>query len=285
MLGLAAAMLGAGSVLGIDIDPKAITLAKKNAETVSWAHYPHPLPQPWAELLPFGWWLTCLLNLISQLDLAEETDWLLADMAQLSRHRETPSNRAPPPQPLDTIVMNPPFGTRRKGIDAVFLRHAIRSVRQGGAVYSLHKSTTRAHLFQLGVDMGARPELLAELRFDIPKMYDFHTQDSQDVAVDLLRFEAGGLLAGVDVPVPEYVPDGEELEEWEKNGGRRRDRKKDGGGGGGGGGRGGGRGRGGSRGKGGGHHSSVAGAAKKGGGRGSRGKGKGKGREGRGGSR
>ena len=98
MLGLAAAMLGAGSVLGVDIDPKAITLAKKNAETVSWAHYPRPLPQPWAELLPFGWWLTCLLNLLSQLDLAEETDWLLADMAQIARHRETPSNRAPPPQ-------------------------------------------------------------------------------------------------------------------------------------------------------------------------------------------
>jgi hypothetical protein len=47
----------------------------------------------------------------------------------------------------DTVIMNPPFGTRRKGADVDFLRAATRLVRGGGgAVYSLHKSSTRAHL-------------------------------------------------------------------------------------------------------------------------------------------
>ncbi len=40
--------------------------------------------------------------------------------------------------------MNPPFGTRRKGADAAFLRAAFRLAT--GSVYSLHKSSTRAYL-------------------------------------------------------------------------------------------------------------------------------------------
>ena len=40
--------------------------------------------------------------------------------------------------------MNPPFGTRRKGADLAFLRAALRLAR--GSVYSLHKSSTRAHV-------------------------------------------------------------------------------------------------------------------------------------------
>ena len=40
--------------------------------------------------------------------------------------------------------MNPPFGTRHKGADVAFLRAAFRLAR--GSVYSLHKSSTRAHL-------------------------------------------------------------------------------------------------------------------------------------------
>jgi hypothetical protein len=52
----------------------------------------------------------------------------------------------------DTVIMNPPFGTRRKGADADFLRAAARLVAgAGGAIYSLHKSSTRAHLQKLAL--------------------------------------------------------------------------------------------------------------------------------------
>ncbi len=44
--------------------------------------------------------------------------------------------------------MNPPFGTRRKGADAAFLRAAFRLAT--GSVYSLHKSSTRAYLQKVG---------------------------------------------------------------------------------------------------------------------------------------
>ncbi len=58
---------------------------------------------------------------------------------------------------FDTVVMNPPFGTRNRGIDVLFLQHAIKSVVDGGAVYSLHKSTTREHLYSAATAMVCRP--------------------------------------------------------------------------------------------------------------------------------
>ncbi|KAL7588304.1 hypothetical protein Lser_V15G37043 [Lactuca serriola] len=44
-------------------------------------------------------------------------------------------------QIVDTVVINPPFGTRKKGVDMEFLSVALKVASQ--AVYSLHKTTTR----------------------------------------------------------------------------------------------------------------------------------------------
>lgn len=44
----------------------------------------------------------------------------------------------------DVVIMNPPFGTRRKGADMEFLSAAFRLASE--SVYSLHKSSTRAHI-------------------------------------------------------------------------------------------------------------------------------------------
>lgn len=52
----------------------------------------------------------------------------------------------------DTVIMNPPFGTKRKGVDAVFLRAAFAISR--GTVYSLHKSSTRAHIQKIAERCG-----------------------------------------------------------------------------------------------------------------------------------
>lgn len=42
---------------------------------------------------------------------------------------------------VDTVVMNPPFGTRRNGADMDFLSAALKIASR--AVYSLHKTSTR----------------------------------------------------------------------------------------------------------------------------------------------
>ena len=89
----------------------------------------------------------------------------------------------------DTVIMNPPFGTRQKGADMEFLRVAFRISRH--SIYSLHKSSTREHIAKIAKkELGAKSaEVLAQLRYDLPATYKFHKQKSKDIEVDLWRFE------------------------------------------------------------------------------------------------
>ncbi|XXG48052.1 hypothetical protein AAC387_Pa02g2591 [Persea americana] len=89
---------------------------------------------------------------------------------------------------VDTVVMNPPFGTRKKGSDMDFLVAALKVASQ--AVYSLHKTSTRDHVKRTALrDFNAKSaDVLCELRFDVPQMYKFHKKKEIDIAVDLWRF-------------------------------------------------------------------------------------------------
>ncbi|XP_044463577.1 rRNA N6-adenosine-methyltransferase METTL5-like isoform X2 [Mangifera indica] len=84
--------------------------------------------------------------------------------------------------------MNPPFGTRRKGADMDFLSVALKVA--SGAVYSLHKTSTRGHVKKAALrDLNASSaEVLCELPCDVPQLYKFHKKKEVDIAVDLWRF-------------------------------------------------------------------------------------------------
>mmetsp|Transcript_4035 Transcript_4035/g.11497 ORF Transcript_4035/g.11497 Transcript_4035/m.11497 type:complete len:306 (-) Transcript_4035:37-954(-) len=91
---------------------------------------------------------------------------------------------------VDTVLTNPPFGTKQNaGIDVTFLRAATRMARR--SVYSFHKSSTRPYLVKKIKEWGYDVEVVAQMRYDIPKMYQFHTKDSVDVEVDLVRVDCG----------------------------------------------------------------------------------------------
>lgn len=89
----------------------------------------------------------------------------------------------------DTVIMNPPFGTRKKGIDMEFLRVAFQISKS--SVYSLHKSSTRPYIMRVAQqEFGAKSaQVLAQLRYDLPASYVFHKQKTKDIEVDLWRFE------------------------------------------------------------------------------------------------
>ncbi|XP_038986153.1 rRNA N6-adenosine-methyltransferase METTL5 isoform X2 [Phoenix dactylifera] len=91
-------------------------------------------------------------------------------------------------QLVNTVVMNPPFGTRKKGSDMGFLTIALKVASE--AVYSLHKTTTRDHVKRTALrDCNAKSaEVLCELKFDVPQLYKFHKKKEVDIAVDLWRF-------------------------------------------------------------------------------------------------
>ncbi|KAK2904714.1 hypothetical protein QQF64_032798 [Cirrhinus molitorella] len=88
---------------------------------------------------------------------------------------------------FDTVIMNPPFGTKHnQGIDMQFLRTAISMAST--AVYSLHKTSTRDHIQKKANDWKVKMEVIAELRYDLPASYKFHKKKSVDIQVDFIRF-------------------------------------------------------------------------------------------------
>eukprot|EP01137_Pigoraptor_chileana_P012014 Opistho-2@63781 len=124
MLSIGAALLGAGHVVGLDIDEDALEIAADNR---------------------------CEMELDSEIDLVH-CDVVAVESreegASAQSATQTPSvSRAPAALrgmqfQFDTVLMNPPFGTKNnRGIDMAFLRAGIECA--SGAVYSLHKSSTR----------------------------------------------------------------------------------------------------------------------------------------------
>jgi len=87
---------------------------------------------------------------------------------------------------FDTVVMNPPFGTKHnKGMDMLFVR---RGLDIGDVVYSLHKTSTREHVLKKAKDWGVEAQVIAELRYDLPATYKHHKKNTVDIEVDFVRF-------------------------------------------------------------------------------------------------
>jgi predicted RNA methylase len=93
---------------------------------------------------------------------------------------------------VDTVLVNPPFGTKNNaGMDVRFLQTAVRLARR--AVYSFHKTTTRAYLQKLVTDQWKLQfTVVAEMQFDIGQTYKFHKDKTRDIAVDLIRIDMDG---------------------------------------------------------------------------------------------
>ena len=153
--------LGVDHVMGIDIDPDALTVCRGN-----------------------------LIRCFEDRDEDDEDDGITsasydlvqADVRMLDQVLSQGSGRGG----VDCVIMNPPFGTRHPGIDISFLQSALSLAPN--AVYSLHKSSTRRGISRRCEQMNVDMEVLAELRFDLPATYQFHRQKSADVLVDFIRF-------------------------------------------------------------------------------------------------
>jgi putative methylase len=111
----------------------------------------------------------------SSRQLGLETDWVLADIETL---RGT----------VDTVVMNPPFGTKRPHADMKFLQTALRI---GKVVYSIHKSSTRRYLTSWLRDHASRADRIVTTKMEIPHQFRFHTKRKSYVDVDVFRIEQG----------------------------------------------------------------------------------------------
>lgn len=135
-LAIGAALMGAESVCGLDLDKESIALAVRNAKR---AHV--------------------------------NVDWVVGNLDSI-RGR------------FDTVVMNPPYGTRSPHQDVHFLTQAFQLAH---VTYSIHKSSTRKFLVQFVRKSGRQVVQVRSMSMPIPHLFDFHQKKWKIIQVDLYR--------------------------------------------------------------------------------------------------
>jgi putative methylase len=91
---------------------------------------------------------------------------------------------------FDTVMMNPPYGTRTSHADTEFLKKAIELAP---VAYSIHKSSTRDFLLQFMTKLGAQVDQVRSMRMAIPHLFEFHERKRSTVEVDLYRIRRGSV--------------------------------------------------------------------------------------------
>ena len=87
---------------------------------------------------------------------------------------------------FDAVIMNPPFGSWKRGLDLVFLAKATAISR---VTYSLHKASERSDSFlrKKIMAMGKRATMLGRVEITIPRSYSFHNKAKYKVHAYLYR--------------------------------------------------------------------------------------------------
>ena len=151
MLSIASCLMGSYQVQGVDVDTDALHIAQIN---------------------------------INAYNFNDHIDLLQSDIQDVSFMKMDINNISSSSYQFDTIVMNPPFGTKNTGIDKCFV---IKAMECSNVVYSLHKTSTRSHFVKLAAENSWDFQVAAEMRFNIPKTFKFHKEKSKDIMVDLYR--------------------------------------------------------------------------------------------------
>lgn len=84
---------------------------------------------------------------------------------------------------VDTVVQNPPFGTKKRGSDLQFLKKA---TAVSPIVYSLHKKGNAAFLQNQTEHILTH---ILEMKVPLFRSYPFHEKRVVNIEVELLRFE------------------------------------------------------------------------------------------------
>lgn len=135
-LAIGAGLLGAKEIVGVDVDPISISLARQNGRKSR-----------------------------------VQVKWISGEINTVQGK-------------FDTVVMNPPYGTRNEHADTKFLE---QSFRVADIVYSIHKSSTRTYLREFIARHGRHVDEIRSTEMILPHLFDFHHKKWKSVSVDLYR--------------------------------------------------------------------------------------------------
>lgn len=80
----------------------------------------------------------------------------------------------------DTVIMNPPFGSQKKGADVPFLE---KSFKISDYVYTIHNAKTLDFVRKFINKRNHEIFLESGYKFTVKKTFDFHTKDKKDIDV------------------------------------------------------------------------------------------------------
>jgi len=86
----------------------------------------------------------------------------------------------------NTIIENPPFGTKTKHNDVLFLEKALESAP---VVYSFHKSENKRFLERFSAKKNAKITHVWHFRFPLKATFGFHRRRIHRIDVSCFRFE------------------------------------------------------------------------------------------------
>lgn len=85
----------------------------------------------------------------------------------------------------DTVIMNPPFGTKHKHIDALFLTTAFKLTN---TVWTMHKASTEKFIRNLALEHGFSSVWYKRADFTIGRTHTAHTKPKKKIDVSLFCF-------------------------------------------------------------------------------------------------
>jgi putative methylase len=87
---------------------------------------------------------------------------------------------------MDTVVSNPPFGVKKRGMDVVFIKKALSIAR---VVYSIHLAgeKNREFLSKKIESLGGKVTQIETFEFPIPRLYKYHRKARHLIRTDLYR--------------------------------------------------------------------------------------------------
>ena len=166
---IASSLMGASYSLGVDVDDESIALAKITQNSISEEHD--------IDITNTNFIVGDINSFNSINDLLNERNPVNDDNNSKSLNR------------FDTLIQNPPFGSQEKGsrhTDRKFMEFAVNSA---DVIYSFHMKNTEEFVIDYYRDLGAEVSHKLVYKFPIPKIYDFHTEESREVKVVVLRVE------------------------------------------------------------------------------------------------
>jgi len=135
-LAIGVALMSQTHIVGVDIDARALELARENAKTAG-----------------------------------VKVEWVQSTIDQLDGT-------------YDTVIMNPPYGTRTVHADTRFLDKAFQLAP---TTYSIHKASARSFLARYVHKSNRRIAEARTMSLKIPHLYTFHTRRWKSIEVDLCR--------------------------------------------------------------------------------------------------